>query len=507
MERPGHDYAAASAMAYAQQQRPAANMQQQQQFGFHPQHQQFPSSMHGPPFIPPGPGPAHPSMQQFPYHPALQQQQQLQQLHPHAPPAPPHILLQQQHQAPPAFPSHYPPPLAPSPYYDSAPPPVAPPSDPELHKRIDKLVEYSVKNGPEFEAMICEKQRDNPSYSFLFGGEGHSYYYRFKLWLASRPPGGPFNPPFPSSSMPMIHPPPNPMMSPSPLNAPPMNPAAPSMLGPPPFQQFYDQQHHHQHPQSFGLHGRPEYDQSSKSFKGLSGPLPSDVAMELSNVLNNLNALAEALRERVFALDDVERQLHIIYLANDILFDSLNRRTSTHELDNEALAFKPVLGSMLARIYHNPQSNEEYRKRLQQMVEFWASKEDLSSASADSGAGGGLDLSNFCWSMTMPSTVSTNQSTTWCTFIAPSIIQQPVKQLPPYPCSTWPHSWNEMKMMNNDREYERETPVRKGGACIPPPPNLQVDPETGTYADGSVERKPGSRWLGKVGTWGHSQSQ
>ena len=345
MERQGHDYAAASAMAYAQQQRQAANMQQQQQFGFHPQHQQFPSSVHGPPFLPPGPGPAHPSLQQFPYHHAMPQQQQLQQLHPHAPPPPPHLLIQQQHQAPPAFPSHFPPPLVPPPYYDSAPPPVAPPSDPELQKRIDKLVEYAVKNGPDFEAMICEKQRDNPSYSFLFGGEGHGYY-RYKLWLSTRPPGGAFNPPFSSSSMPMIHPPPNPMMSPSPLNAPPMNAAgmgsSPSMLGPPPFQQFYDQQHHHQHPQSFGLHGRPEYDQSSKSFKGLSGPLPSDVAMELSNVLNNLNgtkesikgaklwfmqrspfapALAEALRDRVFTLDDVERQLHIIYLANDILFD------------------------------------------------------------------------------------------------------------------------------------------------------------------------------------------
>lgn len=98
-----------------------------------------------------------------------------------------------------------------------------------------------------------------------------------------------------------------------------------------------------------------------------------------------------------------------------LLIHSLNRRTSSHDLDNEALAFKPVLGSMLARIYHNPQSNEEYRKRLQQMVEFWASKEvfdqdtisslkgemiggpqtnsfpatskDLSSASVDSGAG------------------------------------------------------------------------------------------------------------------------
>ncbi|XP_027350223.1 calcium homeostasis endoplasmic reticulum protein isoform X2 [Abrus precatorius] len=631
MERQGHDYAA-SAMAYAQQQRQAANMQQSQQFGFHPQHQQFPSSMHGPPFIPPGAGPAHPPMQQFPYHHALQQQQQqpLPQLHPHAPPPPPHLLLQQQHQAPPAFPPHYPPPLVPSPYYDSAPPPAAPPSDPELHKRIDKLVEYSVKNGPDFEAMICEKQRDNPSYSFLFGGEGHGYY-RYKLWLSTRPAGGPFNAPFPSSSMAMMHPPPNPMMNPSPLNASPMNPAgigsSPSMLGPPPFQQFYDQQHHHQHPQSFGLHGRTEYDQSSKSFKGFSGPLPSDVAMELSNVLNNLNgtkesikgaklwfmqrspfapALAEALRDRVFALDEVERQLHIIYLANDILFDSLNRRTSGHDLDGEALAFKPVLGSMLARIYHNPQSNEEYRKRLHQMVEFWASKEvydqetitslksemvggpqtnsftgvskDLSSASAESGADqdrpdkhapptplaaqqflpNSAPPSAFPGSLAIPSSVQPANQPPGA-HILPPPSSGTSEQLPPYPLfppglipgmvrkmqvgsgvpysplspldiptmippSTVPPSeilqrvskfFKEIGEVNPsegpmnsdsrddddeyDREYEREPPVRKGGACIPPPPNLQIDPETGTYADGSVERKPGSSGSGRLG--------
>lgn len=48
-------------------------------------------------------------------------------------------------------------------------------------------------------------------------------------------------------------------------------------------------------------------------------------------------------------------------------------------------------------------------------------------------------------------------------------------------------------------EYEREPPVRKGGACIPPPPNLQVDPETGTYPDGSVERKPGFNSSGRLG--------
>lgn len=54
--------------------------------------------------------------------------------------------------------------------------------------------------------------------------------------------------------------------------------------------------------------------------------------------------------------------------------------------------------------------------------------------------------------------------------------------------------------MNSDSrdedEYEREPPLRKGGACIPPPPNLQLDPETGAYADGSVDQKSGSGRLG-----------
>lgn len=50
--------------------------------------------------------------------------------------------------------------------------------------------------------------------------------------------------------------------------------------------------------------------------------------------------------------------------------------------------------------------------------------------------------------------------------------------------------------LRDEDEYEREPAVRKGGACIPPPPNLQVDPETGAYADGSVDRKSGSGRLG-----------
>lgn len=46
-----------------------------------------------------------------------------------------------------------------------------------------------------------------------------------------------------------------------------------------------------------------------------------------------------------------------------------------HDLDNEALAFKPVLGSMLARIYHNPHNKEENQSRLQKILQFWGTKE------------------------------------------------------------------------------------------------------------------------------------
>jgi hypothetical protein len=53
---------------------------------------------------------------------------------------------------------------------------------------------------------------------------------------------------------------------------------------------------------------------------------------------------------------------------------SLQRRTSP-DFDNEAHAFKPVLGSMLGRIYHNLQNKEENQTRLQKILELWASKD------------------------------------------------------------------------------------------------------------------------------------
>ncbi|XP_044216736.1 calcium homeostasis endoplasmic reticulum protein isoform X2 [Thunnus albacares] len=51
-----------------------------------------------------------------------------------------------------------------------------PPEDQELRNVIDKLAQFVARNGPEFEKMTMEKQKDNPKFSFLFGGEYFSYY-------------------------------------------------------------------------------------------------------------------------------------------------------------------------------------------------------------------------------------------------------------------------------------------------------------------------------------------
>jgi len=51
-----------------------------------------------------------------------------------------------------------------------------PPGDPEMKNIIDKLAQFVARNGHEFETMTKTKQKDNPKFSFLFGGEYYNYY-------------------------------------------------------------------------------------------------------------------------------------------------------------------------------------------------------------------------------------------------------------------------------------------------------------------------------------------
>lgn len=50
------------------------------------------------------------------------------------------------------------------------------PTDLEQRNIIDKLAEFVARNGKEFEKLTIEKQKDNPKFAFLQGGEYHEYY-------------------------------------------------------------------------------------------------------------------------------------------------------------------------------------------------------------------------------------------------------------------------------------------------------------------------------------------
>lgn len=53
-------------------------------------------------------------------------------------------------------------------------------ADTEMKKIIDKLAQFVARNGPEFEHMTKQKQKDNAQFGFLFGGE-HFNYYQYRV--------------------------------------------------------------------------------------------------------------------------------------------------------------------------------------------------------------------------------------------------------------------------------------------------------------------------------------
>lgn len=60
-------------------------------------------------------------------------------------------------------------------------------SDQDLRNIIDKLAQFVARNGPEFEKMTKNKQKNNPKFSFLYGGEYFNYYqYKVTTEQASK---------------------------------------------------------------------------------------------------------------------------------------------------------------------------------------------------------------------------------------------------------------------------------------------------------------------------------
>ncbi|CAM6024609.1 unnamed protein product [Sphagnum balticum] len=86
-------------------------------------------------------------------------------------------------------------------------------------------------------------------------------------------------------------------------------------------------------------------------------------------------ALAEALKGRILAADGVEPQLHMVYLANDSLFNRPTAEAPQGPGSGGSCLQQPVLGSMLAAICDNPQNAEVNWDQLQKTLQFWGAKE------------------------------------------------------------------------------------------------------------------------------------
>ena len=55
--------------------------------------------------------------------------------------------------------------------------------DPALQERIEKLAQYVSQSNGAMEETVRERQRTNPNFAFLFGGDGASYYQdRRRKW-------------------------------------------------------------------------------------------------------------------------------------------------------------------------------------------------------------------------------------------------------------------------------------------------------------------------------------
>ena len=66
------------------------------------------------------------------------------------------------------------------------PPPPAP-SDSSLRQAIETLAPYIARNGPQFEALVAQRQGGQPAFAFLCGGEGAAYFrWRVQTLRASQ---------------------------------------------------------------------------------------------------------------------------------------------------------------------------------------------------------------------------------------------------------------------------------------------------------------------------------
>ncbi|KAL3138481.1 hypothetical protein ABBQ32_006271 [Trebouxia sp. C0010 RCD-2024] len=86
--------------------------------------------------------------------------------------------------------------------------------------------------------------------------------------------------------------------------------------------------------------------------------------------------MAAALALHVRNLPDYDKQLHVLYLANDILLKRLSQRPpgSAADADEVAQAFKPFLPGVLGMAFSTGGRTDQVKERLLKILTFWADR-------------------------------------------------------------------------------------------------------------------------------------
>ncbi|GAB4816637.1 hypothetical protein N2152v2_003683 [Parachlorella kessleri] len=267
--------------------------------------------------------------------------------------------------------------------WDAPPAFSTPPEDAGLAQRISKLTEFAARNGPSFVEMMKERQKENPEYAFLHGGEGAGFY-RWTLYcrLYNHPQDQPLPGEHQGSGAAAT------------INAAAAANAAgqqgkPADVG---NAAAADQQQQQAGQQTQAA--TPAIADTSAAL----GTLPAEVSSGYKQVLELLHGsrdsirasqgwfmacapyaagMAEMMLQHVLGSSDYQKQQHVIYLANDVLFKALAQRTPEQggpAGDSIAEAFRPRLGRMLARAYETGGKTEQVQQGLARVVNFWAER-------------------------------------------------------------------------------------------------------------------------------------
>lgn len=189
------------------------------------------------------------------------------------------------------------------------PPPTfqQPPADAQLSERISLLAKFAAQNGAAFVEMVKIKQRDNPEYAFLFGGPGHAFYnWVLHCHLTNHPVDQPIANNASTDASAQGHPSTSGFYAPSgsaPVSAPLQVPAQGVV----------------QQPQQLPAEVRDGFRQVLEALTGSKDSIKSSQQWFLA-CSPYASGMAAMMAERMLQLQDYEHQLHIIYLANDILF-------------------------------------------------------------------------------------------------------------------------------------------------------------------------------------------